>query len=384
MDRRVAVVGYAQTEHRPRIDSSREMMVYRVTRELLDSAGVTKDRVDTVVSAQNDFLEGRTISNMRTVGPLAAFMKEETKVEMDGAYAALYAYARVRSGLHDVALVAGESMASCYPAYLPAVWALDPTFDRPNGFLNELSAGALQARSYMERYGVSEEQVAGVSVKNLGSAAGNPKACRSIPGIDLAAVMGSRALYSPLRELNCYPLTDGACALLLAEEKTALEMTDRPVWIQGVGSSSDTYYLGERNLSGCDSLAAAADAAYRMAGISDPRAEIDVAEVHESFSHEELIFYEALGLCGEGEGAGLLESGATSPDGDLPVNPSGGALGANPLCATGLIRIVESAMQIRGDAGDHQVPGEVATALAQGQNGLCAQQNVVFILRGQR
>jgi acetyl-CoA C-acetyltransferase len=381
MDRKVAIVACAQTSYESRKKQSREMMVYEVIKDLLQTAGISKSEVDTVVSAQNDYLEGRTISNMRTVGPLAAFMKDETKVEMDGAFAAFYALARILSGVHDLAIVAGESMASCFPAYLPMIWTLDPSFDRPNGFLNEVSAAAIQAGAYMDRYGVSEEQVADVSVKNLGNAAGNPFALRKMPDIDIDAVMGSRMLYSPIRELNAYPLTDGACALLLAAEEKAGEITDKPVWIDGVGNCHGTYYLGDRDLAGCDSLKAAAEAAYKMAGIEDPAEELDAAEIHENYSHEELIFYEALGFCEEGEGAGLLEGGVTATGGDLPVNASGGGLSANPLCATGLIRLAEAAMQLRGEAGEHQVPGEPAVALAHGQNGICAQQNVVFILR---
>jgi acetyl-CoA C-acetyltransferase len=381
MDRRVAIVACAQTPYESKKEQSREMMVYEAVRDLLQAAGISKSDVDTVVSAQNDYLEGRTISNMRTVGSLAAFMKEETKVEMDGAFAAFYALARVLSGVHDIAIVAGESMASCYPAYLPMTWTLDPGFDRPNRFLNEISGAAIQAGAYMNRYGVSEDQVAGVSVKNLGNAAKNPFALRKMPDITLDKVMDSRMLYSPIRELNAYPLTDGACALLLAAEEKAFEITDKPVWIEGVGNCHGSYHLGDRDLAGCDSLKTAAEAAYRMAGIEDPAKELDVVEVHENYSHEELIFYEALGLCKQGEGAGLLGEGITAIGGDLPVNASGGGLSANPLCATGLIRIVEAAMQLRGEAGEHQVPGEPETALAHGQNGICAQQNAVFILR---
>jgi acetyl-CoA C-acetyltransferase len=384
MDRRVAIVACAQTKYEQKKDCSREMMVYEVVRDLFGAAGISKSEVDTVISAQSDSLEGRTISNMRTVGPLGAYMKDESKVEMDGAFAAFYAYARILSGIHDVAVVAGESMASCYPPYLPGVWTLDPTFDRPNGFLNEISAAAIQAGSYMREYGVSEERVAGVSVKNLRNASLNPLALRKMPDVDVDDVMASKMLYSPIRELNSYPLTDGACAVLMAEEKKAKLITENPVWIEAIGSSSDSYYLGDRNLKGCDSLRAAANAAYGMAGIKDPGREIDVAELHENYSHEELIFYEALGLCEEGAGSMLLEGGTTGMDGDLPVNPSGGALSANPLCATGLIRIAEAAMQIRGEAGEHQLKGDVRTALAHGQNGLCAQQNMVFILRGER
>jgi acetyl-CoA C-acetyltransferase len=358
------------------------MMVFEVVHELLRAAGVSKGDVDTVISAQNDFLEGRTISNMRTVGPLGAYLKDESKVEMDGAYALLYAYARVLSGNHDIALVAGESMASCYPPYLPMTWTLDPTFDRPIGLLNEISAAALQAGRYVQTHGVGEEQVAMVASKNLRNAAKNPLALRRMPGLTTDEVLASKMLYSPIRELEAFPLTDGCCALLLACEEKAGEITDRPVWIDGVGASSDTYFLGERDLAACDSMRAAAGSACDMAGIKEPAEEIDLFELHENFAHEELLFYEALGLCGPGGGGDLIASGTTEIDGDLPVNPSGGGLAANPACATGLIRVAEAAMQIRGEAGEHQVPGNVDTALAHGQNGLCAQHNIVFILRG--
>ena len=380
MNRKVAIVATAQSSYEYVKDSSREMMVFEVVHELLRKAGVSKRDVDTVISAQNDFLEGRTISNMRTVGPLGAYLKDESKVEMDGAYALLYAYARVLSGNHDIALVAGESMASCYPPYLPMTWTLDPTFDRPLGLLNELSAAALQAGSYMQAHNVNDEQVARVAVKNLRNAAANPLALRQMPGVTTDEVLASKMLYSPIRELEAFPLTDGCCALLLASEEKAREITDKPVWIAGVGWSSDTYFLGERDLAACASLQTAARNAYATAGITDPAKEIGLFELHENFAHEELLFYEALSLCAPGEGGELIASGRTEIGGDLPVNPSGGGLAANPACATGLIRAAEAAMQLRGEAGEHQVPKDVKTALAHGQNGLCAQHNIVFIL----
>lgn len=379
--RRVAIVATAQSPYEYPRDSSREMMVFDVVNELLLQAGITKRDVDTVISAQNDSLEGRTISNMRTVGPMAAYLKDESKVEMDGAWALLYAWARVLSGNHDTAVVVGESMASCYPPYLPATWALDTTFDRPLGLLNELSAAALQAAYYIQSGGASAEQVAGAAAKNLDNASRNPRALRKMPGASPADVLSSRVLYSPIHELEAFPLTDGCCAILLACEEKAREMTDRPVWIAGMGCSSDSYFLGDRDLAACPSLEQAAAAAYRAAGITDPAGEIDLCELSENFAHEELIFYEALGLCARGEGGAYLDSGATRMDGDLPVNPSGGALAANPVCATGLARAAEAALQLRGEAGEHQVPTPARTALAHGQYGLCAQHNLVFIMR---
>lgn len=381
MNDRAAIVGYAQTRYEVDSDSSREMLVAQVAEGALRSAGLARDDIDTVITANNDYLDGRTISNMRLVEPSGAWLKDESKVEMDGAYAVLYALMRILSGDHDVALVIGVSQASVFPTYLPGTMTLDPTFDRERGLLNEVSAAALQARAYMDAHGVGEEQIARVSVKNLRNAFNNPLALRRMPVLTVEDVMESRPLYAPVRELTAYPPSDGACALVLAAAGKAGEVTDRPAWIKGVGFSHDSY-LTERPLHEMASLGRAAKSAYEAAGIDDPLHQIDLAEIHENFAHEELMSYEALGFCGPGEGSELLESGATSRGGDLPVNLSGGALAANVQCAAGLARVVEAAMQVRGDAGVRQVPG-VKTALAHGQSGLCAQENIVFVLGGE-
>ena len=381
MEKEVAVVGYAQTSYELDSDASREIIVLEVAEGALDSAGITRDDIDTVITANNDYLDGRTISNMRLVEPAGAWLKDESKVEMDGAYAALYAMMRILSGDHEMAMVIGVGQASVYATYIPGIMTLDPTFDRERGLLNEVSAAALQARAYMDAYGIAEEQMAGVSVKNLRNAALNPLALRQMPDVTADEVLGSRMLYSPVRELNAFPPSDGACAVILASAEKAHGITDNPVWIRGVGFCHDSY-LTERPLHNLEALKLAADSAYAMAGINSPREEIDLAEIHENFSHEELMAYEALGFCDEGKGGELLESGATRADGELPVNPSGGALSANAACAVGLARIAEAAMQIQGNAGERQVKG-VKTALAHGQTGLCAQENIVFILGGE-
>jgi acetyl-CoA C-acetyltransferase len=379
MNKEVAVIGYAQTLYEEDADASREMLTLRAAREALVSAGLKREDVSTVVTATNDYLDGRTISNMRTVEPSGASQKDESKVEMDGAFAALYAIMRILSGFHDVAMVIGVSLASVYATYLPGIMILDPTWDRERGLLNEVSAAALQANCYMREYGVSDEQIASVSAKNLDNAARNPLALRQMPGLSVEQVLDSRMLYSPIRELNAWPATDGACAVVLASGKTAAK-AEKPVWVKGVGLCHDSY-LTERPLAVMESLKLAAEACYKQAGITDPASQIDLAEIHENFAHEELMAYEALGFCEEGKGGELIESGITQIDGGLPVNASGGALGANAVCATGLARIAEAAMQVVGEAGDHQVPG-VKTALAHGQSGPCAQDNVVFILGG--
>lgn len=381
MEKEVAIVGYAQTRYETDSDASREMLVLEVAEGALRSAGITRDDIDTVITANNDYLDGRTISNMRLVEPAGAWLKDESKVEMDGAYAVLYALMRILSGDHEVALVIGVGQASVYATYAPGIMTLDPTFDRELGLLNEVSAAALQARAYMHSYGITEKQIAGVAVKNMRNAALNPLALRRMPDLTAEEVLASRLLYSPVRELSAFPPSDGACGVVLASADKVPGITDNPAWIRGVGFSHDSY-LTERPLKRMEALRLAAESAYAMAGVTDPMQEIDLAEIQENFAHEELMAYEALGFCDEGKGGKLLQSGVTRLDGKLPVNPSGGALSANAACAAGLARIVEAVMQVRGEAGERQVKG-AATALAHGQTGLCAQENMVLIMGGE-
>ena len=115
--------------------------------------------------------------------------------------------------------------------------------------------------------------------------------------------------------------------------------------------------------------------AFDIAGIKNPKNEIDVAELFEAYAHEELILAEALGLAEKGKGPTLN----TEIGGDLPINPSGGALGGNPPCATGLIRVIEAAKQLRGEANGYQVSG-AKRAIASGQIGMCAQNSILYVL----
>jgi len=380
MKRKIAIVGYAQTRHEEDPPITREGMVFEAARGALDKAGITREAIDTVINVSSDYQDGRTISNLFLVMAEGAYMKDESKVEMDGAFGVLYAMMRILSGSHDTALVVGVTQGSVFSPHQISFYTLDPTFDRQIGLLNDIAAAAIQARMYKNKYGVSDEQIAMVSVKNLVNAASNPYAHRKIPDLTVKEVLGSKLYYDPIREFNISPISDGACALVLASEEKAKEITDAPVWIKGVGSCQDSY-LRDRNLLKLESLERAAKKAYEMAGLKDPSTELDVAEVTERFSHEELMIYEALGLCREGKGKILIETGVTERKGQMPVNPSGGALGADPVYATGLVRIVEAAKQIRGEAGKYQIQG-VRQALAHGQTGLCAQSNIVFILGG--
>jgi acetyl-CoA C-acetyltransferase len=232
----------------------------------------------------------------------------------------------------------------------------------------------------MSKYGLLEEQFAQVSVKNHGNGMRNPLAFLPME-IGIEDVMNSPKIADPLKKLDCSPVTDGACTLVLAAERQAKKLSThkKRVWMKGVGHCSDAFRLGDRDLADTRALEAAAKRAYEMAGISDPRKEISFAEVYDAFSYMEPLWLEGLGICGEGMGCEYLERGTFDFDGELPVNPSGGRLCSNPVQVAGLTAMADSVLQLRGEAGDGQLEG-VETALVHGINGMCGQSHCVWIL----
>lgn len=376
---KVGIVGYNQVKLYSDANYGRYEMIFEAVRGALDDAGLKKKDITTVISCTNDYYDGRTISNCWTVEVGGGYMADESKVEMDGAHAVLYGLMRILSGNHKLAVVWAGSMASCFPYHAARLYETDPTWERPNALVNDINASGFQMRAYMEKYGVSAEDIAKIAVKNRKNAVKNPLALLEAQNANLTVkdVLESEIHADPVTELMVAQPCDGVAALLLAPEQQALKITDNPIWITGVGYNQDAYYLGDRELSGCKSMELAGKMAFDMAGIKDPKSEIDLAELFEAYAHEELIFTEALGLADKGKGPSLN----SEIGGDFPVNPSGGALGGNPPCATGLIRIIEAAKQIKGEANGYQVKN-AKRAIASGQIGMCAQNNILYVLEG--
>ncbi|MFW9936535.1 MAG: thiolase family protein [Candidatus Thorarchaeota archaeon] len=376
---KVGIVGYNQVKLYSDANYGRYEMIFEAVRGAIDNAGLKKKDITTVISCTNDYYDGRTISNCFTVEVGGGYLADESKVEMDGAHGVLYGLMRILSGNHKLAVVWGGSMASCFPYHTTRLYETDPTWERPNAYVNDITAAGFQMRAYMEKYGVSAEDIAKIAVKNRKNAAKNPLALEEAqnPNITIKDVLESDVYADPVTELMVAQPCDGVAALLLAPEKHALKITDKPVWITGVGWNQDPYYLGDRDLSGSKSMELAGKMAFDAAGIKNPKDEIHLAELFEAYAHEELIFSEALGLAEKGKGADL----SSEIDGKLPINPSGGAISGNPLCATGLIRIIEAVKQLRGEAGKYQVK-DARKAIASGQIGMCAQNNILYVLEG--
>ena len=376
---KVGIVGYNQVKLHSDANYGRYEMIFEAVRGAIDSAGLKKKDITTAISCTNDYYDGRTISNCYTVEVGGGYMTDESKVEMDGAHAVLYGLMRILSGNHKLALVWGGSMASCFPYHAARLYETDPTWERPVAYVNDITAAGFQMRAYMEKYGVSVDDIAKIAVKNRKNASKNPLALQEAQNANITVkdVVDSEVYADPVTELMVAQPCDGVAALLLAPEKQALKITNKPVWITGVGYSQETYYLGDRDLTKSRSMELAGKMAYNAAGIIDSKKEIDLAEFFEAYAHEEVIFTESLGLADKGQGTKVN----SEINGDIAINPSGGAIGGNPPCATGLIRIIEAAKQLIGEADGYQVK-DAKKAIASGQIGMCAQNNIVYILEG--
>lgn len=377
--RRVAVIGVGQTRYvTKRKDASGPELVYEAVASALRHAGLTRDDIQSVVfaSAPESF-EGVAAPDLWCADAAAARTKPYLRIHTGGATGAsgfLAGVSHVASGMFDVVLViafqrVGESPEA--QAILNTIW--DPFYEKDLA-LNIIATAALHGSRHMQKYGTTEHQAAKVAVKNHRNALANPHAhLRKAVSID--DVLASRVLCWPVKLLDCCPRSDGACAVILASEEQARRLSPRPAWVRGVGSMTDTYWLGERvdddgfDLADVRPVALAAQRAYRMAGITKPLAQIDVAEIYAPFSTMEIACYEALGFCARGEGGRFIEDGRSEMTGDLPVNPSGGVQCANPIGATALVRVAEAALQVMGDAGERQVP-DVSTAVATGAGGM--------------
>ncbi len=388
MKERVGIVAAAQTRFLPsRKEVSYGEMIWEVVNKVVAETGLkfeAQERkagepfIDKIISCSEDYWQGRTISDCLYHLEMGALGMDVTKVAGDGAFAFHHAFVSILSGKHDVILVVAYRKESETQRSLIENAGFDPIYLRPLG-VDFLVAAAMQANRYMYKYGISEEQCAGVVVKNRKNALLNPFAQEGLE-ITVDDVLESEMLSYPIKRLDCKPVSDGACAVVLAKEDAAKSITEAPVWVAGFGNCYDAHNPGDRDLSDCLSLEMAARKAYEMAGIGKPLEEIHVAEISEEYSYQELLWMEGLGFCGRGQAGRLVEEGMTRIDGSLPVNPSGGVLSGNPSGVSGLVRVAEAFLQLRGDAGRRQIRG-AETALAHGFYGQNGQAHGVCILR---
>jgi acetyl-CoA C-acetyltransferase len=379
MTKRVAICAVAQLPFSSNMWEKRmQALCFDVVEPIMRETGVdfSEERgIRNVVTCSDDVFDARTISDNGIQDAVGAHYRGEEKVAQDGINAVAYAMACILSGHDEVVLVVGHCKESQPESRnMCTNLAFDPFYHRPVG-LDYLSAAALQARAYMEKANLTEAHLARVVVRSRMNAAKNPFANARDP-VTEEEVMTSPRVCDPLRALHIYPVSDGAVGMLLASEERYREFTDRPVWICGFGNCMDSYFLGDRDLVGNFALRRAAERAYGMAGVTDPVAEFDVVEICDPFAHQLPLWAEGLGLCEEGRGGAWIDNGGLEK---ANANPSGGMLAGNPLMLGGLARAAEAVMQLRGEAGERQVP-HARKALAHGLTGPAGQHQAVLVL----
>ncbi|MBN1691033.1 MAG: thiolase family protein [Dehalococcoidia bacterium] len=381
MGRRVGIVGTGQTKFRSkRRDCSAPDLVYEATSSALADADLNLTDIDAIVfGLAPEALDGINSMDKWCADAAGARNKPFIRVHTGGATGSSVANAavyHVASGMFDTVLaVAMERVGETPDAQTILNRIYDPVVASDFG-LNIINHVAMETSRGMETYGFTEEHMAMISVKNHLNAFNNPYAHLRI-NITVEDVLKSPVVCWPLKLLDCCPRSDGACAIVFASEKKAKKMAPIPVWVNGMAALTDITVPGEVR-GGQEQIRMTAARAYQMAGIDNPKEQIQVVECYAPFSSLELMYYETLGFCERKDVVKLVESGFGAMTGKVPFVPSGGVMCTNPIGATALIRIAEAAIQVMGKGDQRQVP-DVTNALATGYGGSPGPGSASFV-----
>jgi acetyl-CoA C-acetyltransferase len=355
---RAAVLGTGQTHYKAKRQdvSMAGLLREAIDRAMADAQVGWADIDAVVVGKAPDFFEGVMMPELFLADAIGAVGKPLLRVHTAGSVGGstgIVAASLVQAGVHErVLAVAWEKQSESN-----AMWALSI----PVPFNMPVNAGAggyfaPHVRSYIRRSGAPNHIGAMVAAKDRRNAAKNPYAHLQQPDMTVEKVQASQMLWDPIRYDETCPSSDGACAVIIGSERAAAAV-ERPAWIHATAMRTEpTTYAGRDQVNPQAGRDAAA-ALWKQAGITNPLDQIDAAEIYVPFSWFEPMWLENLGFMPEGEGWTLTEAGQTEIGGRLPINASGGVLSSNPIGASGLIRFAESAMQVMGRAGEHQVEG---------------------------
>jgi benzoylsuccinyl-CoA thiolase BbsB subunit len=350
--REVAVIGVGSTV----MGKFPEMMPYelgaKAARAAIQDSGISPKDLQFAYCAN---LYGGMVIGQAALAEIGITDIELTNIEnacTGGATAIRKAWWDIASGLYDVGIAIGvESITTSYMAGK----LITPAKGDITGELgmNMVARFALTQRRYMDTFNVSLEQIAKVSVKNHHNGCMNPYS-QYKKEFTIEEVVNSRPICEPITLLQCCPSTDGAAAAVLVPLDLAAKYTSQPVTIAASVLKSGDYSFHWEDMTFSDMTFKCASSAYEMAGLGPE--DVDVCELHDAFAVNELQHYVELGFCKRGEEVGLLEDGATSLGGRIPVNTSGGLLSkGHPVSASGVAQIAELVWQLRGQAGDRQV-----------------------------
>lgn len=347
----VAVVGFAHAPHVRRTEGTTNgvEMLMPCFAELYADLGIKQTDIGFWCSGSSDYLAGRAFSFISAIDSIGAVPPiNESHVEMDAAWALYEAYIKILTGSVDTALVYGFGKSSAGVLRRTMAMQSDPYTVAPL-WPDAVSTAGLQARLGLESGKWTAEQMAQVALDAMNAA---PRTDSVEPAQSVEELLERPYFADPLRRHDIAPITDGASAIVLASGDKARELRENPAWITGFEHRIETPILGARDLTVSPSTASSAAAA-----TGGDVGSIDVAELYAPFSHQQLILAEAIGL-----------------NGSTKVNPSGGALAANPMFSTGLERI--------GFAARHVFDGSAQRVLAHATSGAALQQNLVAVMEG--
>ncbi len=382
--RKVAVVGAGMTKFVRRALETPKELSFEATKAALDSCEMKLEDIECVAhGSAPDAFDGIHQKGEYLADGCGGWNKPTMRVFNGGAtgvHAVCHGWYHVASGMFDTCLVVcEEKMSNAMPhAQGFFLTIFDHITERPL-YPNLLWIFAMEMNRYMEAYGYTKEDmaIAGALIKNH---ALNHPAAQLTEKVTVEDILNSEPMAYPVYRLDVSPVSDGAVAVVLASEKVARRLTDKPVWIEGVGWNVDTSYWTNKDLYYPRYLEVAAKMAYDMAGIREPHKEINIAEPYDPFNYKALHHMEGLQLSPRGKTVELLRDGHFDLDGEIPMCPSGGLLGVgNPIAAAGTVKIAELFYQLRGEAGKRQVPGDPRLGVAHAWGDLMQASSVVVM-----
>jgi len=366
---RVAIVASAQTQLRSAWGSMQHVdLIGATVNDLLNGSGFRIEDIDVVIDCGSDVLDGRSISNCGFLGAMGAHHKEESRVEEDGIFGAIYGANKVSGGSADVALVLAyskpsESSVAGYYSTLS-----EPFYQRPLG-LDHISAAGLLANQYLTYSGATEEDLITIAFESWRKASHN-KDVQMLAAPSRDDIARAVRVADPLTAPQISRNVDGAVAILIAKENVARKLSNKPVWITGIGSAIDSHYLTERVPGKMKAAETATKFALKSAGITDIK-QFKLAEVAATSSANEAMVVEAMGFAEFGKAINCYGDNSA-----VSINPSGGAIPADPIMATGLVRLHEAYKQLSGGYGEVKFD----KAIAHGAGGLGMQNHCVITL----
>ena len=360
MAKDVAIVGVGQSTFVRNYEGSIRELAFEAFSEAIKDAGITPDDIDaSVIGSAPEYDKQRSPSGLVAeylgLNPQPTFAIETVCSSSTTGIRA--AYALIKSGLHDVVVVLGfqkMSEISSADSQERMGRGADIMWESPFGTMMPANY-AMHARAHMHKYGSTEKDLALIRLKAAKYGQLNEKAVYR-KGLELDQILNADPVASPLKRFDCCANADGSSCIILASADRAKEISKKPVWLMGLGSATASLTMtGRDSFAGLDCARLAANQAYEMAGVGPT--DIDVAEVHDCFTIAELLAYEALGFAEPGKGVDLIREGETYLEGKIPVNVDGGLLSkGHPIGATGGSQVRTIVMQLRGEAGEIQVP----------------------------